>query len=120
MYAPELLDHFQNPRNSGVLEGATLDVEVVNPACGDQLRLAVILDGQRITQVAFQARGCTAAIATASALTTLIEKQTIAEASGIQTGDLIQAVGELPPESQHAAALALDALKTLLKHAPVK
>ena len=41
MYPPQLIEHFQNPRNVGELGPPAITVEVSNPACGDILRLSV-------------------------------------------------------------------------------
>src|SRR5580704_16966687 len=69
MYSPQLLDHFQNPRNAGELAGADAVAEIENPACGDVLRLALTVGEGRITAARFKAMGCVAAIACGSALT---------------------------------------------------
>ena len=45
MYSDIFLDHFKNPRNVGELPPPAVTVEVSNPACGDILRLSVLLEG---------------------------------------------------------------------------
>src|SRR5713101_6859326 len=72
MFSKELLDHFQNPRNAGELKDATATVDVSNPVCGDILKVAVRVDGQRIIEARFLCRGCTTSIACASRLTELL------------------------------------------------
>ena len=51
MHSPQLLDHFQNPRNVGQLDPPAFTVEVTNPACGDILRLSALFSENRITEV---------------------------------------------------------------------
>ncbi len=114
MFSSTLLDHFQHPRNAGELSGATAQVEVSNPVCGDILQLAAILDGHRIREARFLCRGCTASIASASLLTELIQDRELSEIS-ISPESLAQSLGGLPPASFHAAQLAVDALQTLLQ-----
>jgi nitrogen fixation NifU-like protein len=115
MYSKRVLDHFQQPRNAGELPGADAEVEVENPACGDILRVAARLDGQRISDIRFRARGCTAAIAAGSAITELLKGRTLEEARSLRREDLVDALGGLPNESMHASYLALDAVKMLLQ-----
>lgn len=114
MYSPQLLDHFQNPRNAGDLPDADATVEIENPVCGDVVRLSLKLHDGRITKIKFKAQGCVPAIACASALTELASGKTVDEARALTRENLILAVGTLPQASSHAAQLAIDALAALL------
>ena len=115
MYSPQLLEHFQNPRNVGDLPSPAATVETQNPACGDVLRLAVLMEAGSAAEVRFRARGCVAAIACASCLTEMMQGKTLAELAALRREDLVNSVGGLPPASTHGAALALDALHELLR-----
>ena len=115
MYSPQVLDHFEHPRNGGVLEAPDATVQLENPACGDVLKLTVRLSGQRIADMKFQAKGCVPAIACGSALTELVLGKTPAEAARITRDDVLRKLGGLPAASQHASHLAMDALAALLK-----
>ena len=115
MYSPQLLDHFQNPRNAGELADADVTADIENPACGDMLRLTLKVNDGRITQANFKAKGCVAAIACASALTELLAGASLADAANLDREDVSQAVGGLPQASTHAAQLAMDALAAALR-----
>ena len=115
MYSPEVLDHFQSPRNAGDIESPDASAELENPACGDSLRLSVKLDAGRIVDIRFRAKGCVPAIACGSALTELVRGRKVDEARELQREELVQAVGGLPAASAHASHLAIDALKILLR-----
>jgi nitrogen fixation protein NifU and related proteins len=115
MYSPQLLDHFEHPRNSGELLDADASLRVENPACGDILELAIKMDAGRIADIRFRAKGCVPAIACASAMTELAKGKSAQEALEIGKGDIESAVGGLPAASGHAAQLAIDALRALLK-----
>ena len=115
MYSQALLDHFQNPRNAGELKTSTVSVEVSNPACGDVLRLSILLEAEHITQVAFKARGCTASIAACSSLTELMKGKSTLELARLTPGDVEKSIGGLIAESKHAAVLAIAGLKAVLK-----
>ena len=116
MYSPQLLDHFQNPRNAGDLSDADATVELENPVCGDVVRLSLkVIQGQ-IAEIKFKAKGCVPAIACASALTEMALNKTPEQARSLTREALTDAVGGLPQASNHAAQLALDALSSALEH----
>jgi NifU-like protein involved in Fe-S cluster formation len=114
MFSPQVLDHFQNPRCAGDLPGATAHVEVSNPACGDILQLAARIEGGRIAEVRFLARGCVTSMACASFLAETLEGKSLAEARAITPEQISSALGGLPPATYHGCQLACDALETLL------
>src|SRR5512132_2332612 len=114
MASQRLLDHFRNPRNVGELPPPAIQVEVVNPACGDILRLCAVFREDRVTETAYKARGCPASIAAGSALTELMIGRTRAEL-GLLRNEAIEAVLDgLEPASKHAAQLCIDAVNKLL------
>src|SRR5882724_8157357 len=114
MYSDRLLDHFRNPRNVGELPAPAVTVEVSNPACGDILRLSVLLLDHVAAEVRYKVRGCTASIAAGSALTEWIRGKTREEIAAFQPSIVDEAVGGLPVESKHAATLCSDGVKRLL------
>jgi len=118
MFSKQVLDHFQNPRNAGELEGATVCVEVSNPVCGDVLRLAVKVEQGRIAQARFLCRGCTTSIASASRLTELLTGAPVAALGEVTAEKLIDALGGLPVETMHGAHLAVDAARAVLRKLP--
>jgi nitrogen fixation NifU-like protein len=115
VYSREVLDHFQNPRNAGDVEAPDASAELENPACGDVLRLTVKIDGGRITDIRFRAKGCVSAMACGSALTELVKGRTPDEARLLGREELVETVGGLPEASSHAGHLAIDTLQTLLQ-----
>ena len=115
MYSSQLLDHFQSPRNAGDLPDADATVERENPVCGDVIRLSLKVQGERIHEIRFKAKGCVPSMACGSALTELALGKTIAEARNLSPAQVRQAVGGLPPASNHAAELAVEALLAALK-----
>jgi NifU-like protein involved in Fe-S cluster formation len=114
MYSAAVLDHFQNPRNAGTLEGATATVSVENPVCGDILELSARVEGGRFIEARFRTRGCVTALACSSLLTELLRGKTPAEARAITAEQISEALGGLPPATLHGAQLARDAVQVLL------
>jgi nitrogen fixation NifU-like protein len=113
--SPELIDHFQNPRNVGALPPPAVTVEVSNPVCGDILRLSAEFTNGRVQAVRYKVRGCTASIAAGSALTGLVSGQDRGGLGAIGREDVENAVGGLSNESKHAALLCVDAVRALIK-----
>src|ERR1022692_1021443 len=117
MYPPRLIEHFQNPRNVGELGPPAITVEVANPACGDILRLSARFEDGRAAEVRYKVRGCTAAIASGSALTEWMTGKSREELAGLSAATVESVVGGLIPESKHAAVLCVDGVRALLKAA---
>jgi NifU-like protein involved in Fe-S cluster formation len=115
VYSAELLDHFQNPRNAGAVEAPDAAAQFENPACGDILELTLKLEGERIIEIRFRAKGCVPAMACGSAITELVKGKTADEARRIGREDLQQKLGGLPQASAHAGHLAVDTLAALLQ-----
>ena len=115
MYSPQLLDHFQNPRNAGEIANADAIAEIENPVCGDVLRLSLKVAAGCVAEIRFKAKGCVPSMACASALTELTAGKTLTEVRSLKREDVIAAVGSLPQASTHAAQLAIDALAAALR-----
>jgi nitrogen fixation NifU-like protein len=115
MYSSQVLDHFQNPRHSGELPDADINVTVENPACGDVLQLSLKLDGDRIAQCRFRTRGCVTAIACSSYLAEQLPGKSLVEANVIRREQIVAALGGLTNETMHGSHLAFDGLQAALK-----
>ena len=116
MFSEAVLDHFQNPRNAGVLPGADVKVEVSNPVCGDVLQLAVRVEDGHVAEVRFLCRGCTTSIACASLLTEQLRGRSLAEARSLSAESLSRSLGGLPAATFHGAELAADAVQMLVRN----
>jgi nitrogen fixation NifU-like protein len=115
MYSPQVLDHFQHPRNPGEVANANAVVQIENPVCGDVLKLTLRVNDGRIEEIRFLAQGCVPTMACASLLTELVQGRTVAEARQLRREDLVGALGGLPPASTHASHLAMDTLAALIQ-----
>ena len=113
MYSPTVLQYFREAKCAGVLPPPAVQVEVMNPICGDILRLTAEVVDRVITNAAFQAKGCTASIAAGAALAEWAIGRTLSEVGGITAAQVETLLDGLPNESKHAAALAVDAARAL-------
>ena len=116
-YSPILTDHIANPRNTGELPDANAIGESTNPVCGDRLRLSMRINHGRVEVARFLAYGCPPTLACGSVLTELITGKSLNEVKNITRKDLVDAVGGLPARKQHAAALAIETLRTAIESA---
>ena len=116
MYSDQVQDHFEHPRNVGVIEHADATAEVSNPACGDMMRLFLRIEEGRIVEATFQTMGCPAAIAAGSITTEMLVGQTIEEAGQFTRTMVNDALNGLPPQKVHASVLTEDAVKAALAH----
>jgi nitrogen fixation NifU-like protein len=116
-YNEVVIDHFVNPRNVGELSEDETDgfAVVGDPACGDQMKLWIAVDGGRIARIAFRSFGCPGAIATSSMLTSLAEGRTVEEARRITDDDVVEALGGIPERKRHCSLLGVRALQAALE-----
>ena len=114
MYSERALDHLRNPRNVGELPPPAVTVDVTNPACGDRMRLSARFEGGSVGEARFQTRGCTASIATGSALTEWMIGKSRADLKSLTPSLVEQLVDGLEPASKHAAVLCVDGVKKLI------
>jgi nitrogen fixation NifU-like protein len=80
LYQETILDHSRRPKNFGELEGATHRAEGYNPLCGDQVEVALHLDGDRVSDIKFKGKGCAISTASASLMTEALKGKTVEEA----------------------------------------
>jgi NifU-like protein involved in Fe-S cluster formation len=114
-YSEVFKDHLANPRNPGELADANASAEETNPVCGDRLRLSLRVNDGRIEGAGFLAYGCPPTLVCGSALTELVLGKTVEEAARLTRKDLLDAIGGLPSRKQHAAALAIETLRSAIQ-----
>jgi nitrogen fixation NifU-like protein len=116
-YGEKVLDHYENPRNVGVLDKDAKNVGtgmVGAPACGDVMRLQIqINDDGVIEEAKFKTYGCGSAIASSSLLTEWVKGKTLDEAAEIKNTDIAEELA-LPPVKIHCSVLAEDAIKAAI------
>jgi len=112
-YSDKVLDHYENPRNVGVLDKDAKNVGtgmVGAPACGDVMRLQIeVSDEGVIENAVFKTYGCGSAIASSSLVTEWMKGKTLDEAKQIKNLDIAEELA-LPPVKVHCSVLAEDAI----------
>jgi Fe-S cluster assembly scaffold IscU len=117
-YSDKVIDHYNNPRNVGVLpkEDPNVGTGLVGaPECGDVMKLQIKVNEESgvIEDAKFKTFGCGSAIASSSLATEWVKGKTLAEALAIKNTDIVKELS-LPPVKIHCSVLAEDAIKAAI------
>jgi tRNA-specific 2-thiouridylase len=107
-------EHLDAPSGKGALAGAPYTGAAGGAVCGDVVRIALRIEGDRVAEAGFDAEGCGAVTAAASATVELIEGGPFLNACRLGASDVADALGGLTPPKRHAAELTADALHRAL------
>ena len=113
-YSDQVLDHYNNPRNVGVMDSEDPSVGtgmVGAPACGDVMRLQIKIEDNIVTDAKFKTYGCGSAIASSSLLTEWVKGMNVEDVDAIKNSQIADALA-LPPVKIHCSVLAEDAIKS--------
>jgi nitrogen fixation NifU-like protein len=116
-YREHILDHYANPRNQGPLEAPHIVGDADDPACGDQVRIEIVLDERgSVAEVAFEGEGCIVSMASASIFTEYLKGKSTAELEAISEDDVLAILDSPVGNSRRRCALLpLEVLRVGLK-----
>ena len=134
LYQQLILEHYRKPRNKGELPEKTVEIHMANPVCGDEIRLQLRTEDDRIVDARHVGQGCSISQAAVSMMTNLLKEKSLSEAEGLAErftammhgdeevardramGDLraLQGVSKFPVRIK-CALLAFDALQEAIK-----
>ena len=80
LYKEVILDHYRTPRNKGQLDPHDVALERNNPLCGDEIEVFLRFDGENVDGVAFEGKGCSISMASASMMTEKVQGLTVKDA----------------------------------------
>lgn len=118
-YSEIVKEHFLNPCNflmgdetkfSHNAEGV-----VGNPVCGDQMKMFLQIEDDKIVDIKWKTYGCASAIASTSALSELAKGKTLKEALKIDAEEITEYLGGLPKQKFHCSVLGHEALAAAIK-----
>ena len=115
-FSAAVIDHFTNPRNCGRLADPDVAAFVGNPVCGDQILLTARVSEDAVSDIAFEAFGCSASLAVASILTERLTGRPVSEIAGIDQAQVDDWAGGLAPDQQHVAVLGADVAHRLAEN----
>ena len=106
LYQEIILDHYKNPHHAGLRDPYEAEVHHVNPTCGDEVTLRVTLKdadgGPVVTDVSYDALGCSISQASASIMADLVIGKPVNEAMAISQEflGLMQSKGTAEPDEK--------------------
>lgn len=110
MLSQTIIDHFYNPRNSGVLASATHKGIAGTPGDGPYVVLYFIVADDRIVKATYETYGCPVVVTCASLVAELFTGKTVEQALKVDSNDLILLSGGIPEGKAYCPQLAVDAL----------
>lgn len=114
MFTPQVIEHYENPRNVGTVVDANGIATVGSTASGEMIKLTLKILEDVIVAAKFRAFGCPTVIASASILTEMVTGSNIPGALQITADHLSEALGGLPVDKQRYADAAEEVLKTAI------
>src|ERR1700739_4553556 len=113
LYQDIILDHGRHPRNFRKIDHPSHFAQGHNPLCGDRVTVYLALDGDRISDVTFDGRGCAISTAAASLMTEVLKGKTIADARALFAEFHARVTGGEPTEWPEPLAEERDRLEPL-------
>ena len=117
LYRENILDHYKNPRRRGTIEDADARGEGMNPLCGDEITITLLYDeqGDTISDVRFEGRGCAISQAATSMLVEKIAGRKATDVAAMPKEEVLDELGiPLGPVRLKCALLGLSTLKVAI------
>jgi nitrogen fixation protein NifU and related proteins len=115
MYNDTVMDHFQNPRNTGEIDSPDGVGSVGNPACGDVMKIFIRVAENKIADIKYKTFGCAAAIACSSMASEMVMGKTLDQAFALTRDEVAGALGGLPEKKMSCSNLAPDAIRAAIE-----
>ncbi len=114
LYREVVLDHYRAPRGKKPLAAPDVENQGMNPVCGDEVKVAIKLDGERIADISIVSRGCAISVASGSMLAEMLVGKSRADVERLQGAFRALLHGEEPPADIDLGDLeALEGVKQL-------
>jgi nitrogen fixation protein NifU and related proteins len=116
IYREEILEHYKDPQNFGKLQKFTHSSKLINPFCGDEIKIFVLIKNNKIEDVGFTGVGCAISIASTSILTEFVRGKSVTQLTSFKGSDMLELLKiEVSETRKKCALLGLSALKDCLK-----
>ena len=79
LYRDIIIDHYRHPRHKGRLTAPSASHEGLNPLCGDEVTVEVVLDGTDLGEIGYTGSGCSISQSSASMMTEAVAGKSVAE-----------------------------------------
>ncbi|GAA3269605.1 MULTISPECIES: Fe-S cluster assembly sulfur transfer protein SufU [Dactylosporangium] len=100
LYQEIILDHYKHPHGRGLREPFDAEAHHVNPTCGDEVTLRVLLKAGSVADVSYEGMGCSISQAAASVLYDLVKGATVTDSQRRQEAfaELMAGRGQVEPD----------------------
>ena len=117
LYRETLLEVYRNPTNRGEIVEPDLEAKLVNPLCGDEVKLQIKLEKDVVKKAVFSGNGCAISQAAASLLADSIQGKKLSDVSKLRGNDILELIGINPSPSRIGCALlSLEVLMEAIKN----
>lgn len=69
IYKENIMHHYKHPHHAGILGRFTITQRELNPLCGDEITVYLLVEKEKIKDISFQGQGCAISQAAMSLLT---------------------------------------------------
>lgn len=112
LYREVVLDHYRHPRGHKELESPDIDAGGFNPTCGDQVRVAVEIEQDRIRDLQVECQGCSISVASGSMMADLLVGKNQQEVERLTQSFTAMMHGQTPdPELDLGDLVALEGVR---------
>lgn len=95
LYREVIMDHYKNPFNKGLLDDDRYNkVNLLNPSCGDDVTIQVLVEEDKIKDVRHDGHGCSICCSSASVMANTLINKSVEEANSIISEYLIMLTGQ--------------------------
>jgi len=102
LYQEVILDHYKHPLHKGLSAEKTVQVHHVNPSCGDEITLNLLLEGDLVKDVTWDGVGCSISQASSSIMSDLVHGKSVEQALSIleSFSELMSSKGSIPGDEE--------------------
>ena len=117
IYKEHILDLYKNPHNKGNLKNPTYEFSKNNPICGDEIKIQIVTEKDKIKDIRFSGEGCAISQASASMLTDKIKNMPLKKIKNLNKDDILEML-KIPISYTRikCALLPLDAINGALEN----
>lgn len=85
LYQEVILDHYKHPLHKGLAPAFSVQVHHVNPSCGDEITLNLLVENEVVKSITWDGVGCSISQASVSIVSDLLVGKNLQEADAIVT-----------------------------------
>ena len=116
MYSEKIMEEFLNPKNSGVIKGASGVGKITSDVGSEIVKIFIKVEENKIVDCQFQTFGGVVAIALSSMATGLMMNSSLAKVRKMTNADLLAVCGEIPENKMYLVDVVVSAMKKSIEN----